>query len=409
MLDDLYSLSRHFLNSYNKEYKRYFLKRYPLVNRFNIIVGQRGVGKTTAIIQHILSQYDSLTTRALYLPVDHFIFGERNLYETAEEFYNLGGQLVCFDEIHKYPNWSKELKSIYDSFPNLKIIASGSSAMQIQKESHDLSRRAIINNMVGLSFREYMDLRLKLSTEPVDFISILTHHESISASIARKVENQSEKILSLFKDYLRFGYYPYFLEFHDPSMYYIVLEQGIHTSIESDLLAIYTTLSGASIKKTKKLLSVIAESVPFTPDLKRLKNIVELGDERTLKNYIKLLEDAGIILNLVKKSSRLKELEKPEKIYLNNPNQIYAISPKGKENLGNIRETFFVNQLSPYYSIKLPEYGDFLLADKYLFEIGGKNKSFDQIKDLPDSYLALDDVEIGIGNKIPLWLFGFLY
>src|SRR3990172_9114577 len=147
MLDDLYSLSRHFLNSYNKEYKRYFLKRYPLVNRFNIIVGQRGVGKTTAIIQHILSQYDSLTTRALYLPVDHFIFGERNLYETAEEFYNLGGQLVCFDEIHKYPNWSKELKSIYDSFPNLKIIASGSSAMQIQKESHDLSRRAIINNM----------------------------------------------------------------------------------------------------------------------------------------------------------------------------------------------------------------------------------------------------------------------
>jgi len=409
MLDDLYNLSRHFLKTSNKEYKRYFLKEHSLESRFNIIVGQRGVGKTTAIIQYILSQFDSLSNQALYLPVDHFVFGKRTLYETAEEFCNLGGQLICFDEIHKYQNWSKELKSIYDSFPALKIIASGSSAMQIQKESHDLSRRALVHKMVGLSFREYIDLKLETSFEPFELDAIIADHEKLGAIIVQKVEKENKKILSLFKDYLCFGYYPYFLEFPDSSMYYIALEQGIHTTIESDLLAIHTTLSGASVKKIKKLLLVIAESAPFTPDLKRLKNVIELGDERTLKNYLKLLEDAGIVLNLTKKSSRLKELEKPEKIYLNNPNQIYAISSKGKENPGNIRETFLINQLSSFHSVKLPKTGDFLLADKYLFEVGGKNKGFDQIKDLPDSYLALDDIEIGIGNKIPLWLFGFLY
>ncbi len=408
MLEDLFNLSRHFLKSFNREYQRYFLKKHNFENRFNIIIGSRGVGKTTAIIQYILSKYDFLSTRSLYIPVDHFIFGDRNLYETAEEFHQNGGELICFDEIHKYPNWSRELKSIYDSFPKLNIIASGSSAIQIQKESYDLSRRGIVHKMTGLSFREFIDLRLKTTTNSLDLETILAQHEQIASDIVLTVENKNEKILSLFKDYLRFGYYPYFLEFNDPSMYYIVLEQGIHTTIENDLLAIHKALTGTSIKKIKKLLSVIAESAPFTPNFTTLKTALELGDERTLKNYLKLLEDGGIIMNLMKKSSPLKELEKSEKIYLDNPNLIYAISPKGKENSGNIRETFFMNQLSPFYSVKLPKQGDFLVADKYLFEIGGKKKRFDQIKDLPDSFLALDDIEIGFGNKIPLWLFGFI-
>lgn len=409
MLDDLFSLSRHFLKTFNRDYKRYFLKNISLENRFNIIIGQRGVGKTTAIIQYILSNYDLLTTQALYLPVDHFVFGKRSLYETTEEFHNLGGELICFDEIHKYENWSRELKSVYDSFPKLKIIASGSSAMKIQKESYDLSRRAIVHKMTGLSFREYIDLKLKLETDSFPFESVLNHHEKIAADIIEMVEHKNEKILGLFKSYLRTGYYPYFLEFSDHSMYFIVLEQGIHTTIENDLIAINTSLSGTSIKKIKKLLAIIAESVPFTPDLKKLKNIVEIGDERTLKNYLKFLEDGGVIFNLVRKSHGLDELEKPEKIYLNNPNQIYAISPKGKENPGNIRETFFMNMLCQSHSVKLPKHGDFMVDDKHIFEVGGRKQGYTQIKDLPNSFLALDDIEIGIGNKIPLWLFGFLY
>jgi hypothetical protein len=213
----------------------------------------------------------------------------------------------------------------------------------------------------------------------------------------------------MFKEYLQFGYFPYFYEFDDISLYYITLEQNIHTIIESDLSAIYPTLNGVSIKMIKKLLAIIAESVPFIPDLKRLKKMTEIGDERTLKNYLHYLEVGGAIMRLFKNGSRLRTLEKPVKIYLNNPNQIYAISGKGRENLGNIRETFFINMLSVFNDISASEHGDFLVGNKYTFEVGGKNKGFGQIKDMPESYLAIDDIETGIGRKIPLWLFGFLY
>ncbi len=411
MLDDIFKLSSDFLKTFNKPYRRYFLDKYPLTSRFSIIIGQRGVGKTTAMIQKILSMNndDIFTKNALYVPVDHFVVGGQSIYEIAEAFYNLGGEMICFDEIHKYTGWSGELKSIYDSFRKLTILASGSSAMEIQKGSHDLSRRAVVYPMTGLSFREYIDLAAEIKTESFVLKNLLEAHEKLSHDIITATESKKKKILALFKDYLQFGYFPYFTEFDDISMYYITLEQGIRTTIESDLLSIYPTLNGSSIKKIKKLLTVIAESAPFTPDLKRLKRIVEIGDERTLKNYLKYLEDGGVITSLTKSGSRLGSLEKPEKIYLNNTNQIYAISSKGKENIGNIRETFFINMLSAMYEVLSPKKGDFLIDNKYTFEIGGKNKSFKQIKDISNSFLAVDDIETGIGNKIPLWLFGFLY
>ena len=411
MLDDIFKLSSDFLKTFNKPYRRYFLDKYPLTSRFSIIIGQRGVGKTTAMIQKILSTNndDIFTKNALYVPVDHFIVGGRCIYEIAEEFYNLGGKMICFDEIHKYAGWSGELKSIYDSLQKLTILASGSSAMEIQKGSHDLSRRAVVYPMTGLSFREYIDLAAEIKTESFVLKNLLEAHEKLSHDIITATERKNKKILALFKDYLQFGYFPYFTEFDDISMYYITLEQGIRTTIESDLLSIYPTLNGSSIKKIKKLLTVIAESAPFTPDLKRLKRIVEIGDERTLKNYLKYLEDGGVITSLTKSGSRLGSLEKPEKIYLNNTNQIYAISSKGKENIGNIRETFFINMLSAMHNVSSPKKGDFLIDNKYTFEIGGKNKSFKQIKDIDNSFLAVGDIETGIGNKIPLWLFGFLY
>ncbi len=410
MLDDIFRLSRDFLKIFNKPYRRYFLDQYPLASRFSVITGQRGVGKTTAMIQKILSVNDDIfTKKALYVPVDHFVVSGRSLYEIAEEFYNLGGQMICFDEIHKYAGWSSELKSIYDSLQKLTILASGSSAMEIQKGSHDLSRRAVVYPMTGLSFREYIGLTTGMKTKSLILKTILKDHEKLAHDIITAVENKKNKILALFNDYLQFGYFPYFAEFDDISLYYMTLEQSIRTTIESDLLSIYPTLNGSSIRKIKRLLAVIAESAPFTPDLKRLKRIVEIGDERTLKNYLKYLEDGGVIISLAKGGSGLGSLEKPEKIYLNNPNQIYAIGSKGKENIGTIRETFFINMLSVRHKVSMPPKGDFHIDNTYTFEIGGRKKSFKQIKDIENSFLALDDIETGIGSKIPLWLFGFLY
>jgi len=268
----------------------------------------------------------------------------------------------------------------------------------------------VVYNMAGLSFREFIDLILGSETQPHSLESIIKNHEKLASEIIESVEQKGKKVLALFGDYLQFGYYPYFQEFNDVSLYYITLEQSIHTTIEGDLLSIYPALSGSSIKKLKNLLAVIAESVPFTVDLKRLKKIVEIGDERTLKNYLHYLENGGVIITLRKNGgSGLREMEKPEKIYLNNPNQVYAICNKGRENVGNIRETFFINMLSMLHKILIPRQGDFLINNKYIFEIGGKNKNFSQIKNIRGSYLAIDGIEIGIGKKIPLWLFGFLY
>lgn len=411
MLEELFRLSQNFIRLNSRDYIRYFLRHNPFKSRFSIVVGQRGVGKTTAIIQHILASYNKhiFTNKALYIQTDHFLIGNRSLYEIAEQFYNLGGEMVCFDEIHKYPAWSTELKSIYDTFPKLTIIASGSSALEIYKGSRDLSRRAVVYRMVGMSFREFVEFTLGINLKSVSIEEITKKHQSIAHEVIKAVEKKDRKILALFKEYLEHGYYPYFNEYKSKELYYITLEQNIHTTLESDLIAIYPSLSGNSIKKIKKLLSIIAGSVPFTPDLKRLKTLLDVGDERTLKTYLKYLEDAGIILTVSKSGRGLRELEKPEKIYLNNSNLTYAISGNIPVNVGTIRETFFLNIASAAYKVSTPNQGDFLIDGKYIFEVGGKSKNFTQINKIQNSFLAVDGIELGIGNKIPLWVFGFLY
>lgn len=411
MLEELLNLSQNFIRLNSQDYVRYFLKTHPLKNRFSIIVGQRGVGKTTAIIQHILSSYnrDIFTNKALYVQADHFLVGSRSLYEIAEQFYNLGGEMICYDEIHKYPAWSTELKSIYDTFPRLKIIASGSSALEIYKGSRDLSRRAVVFRMFGMSFREFVELTRGITLSAAGLEDLIKNHQRIAHKIISTVEKKGKKILSLFRHYLEHGYYPYFNEYKNKELYHITLEQNIHTTLESDLIAIYPSLSGNSIKKIKNLLAIIATAAPFTPDLKKLKTMLDVGDERTLKVYLKYLEDAGIILTISRGSRGLRELEKPEKIYLNNPNLIYAISGQTPVNIGNLRETFFLNIANALFKVSTPNQGDFLINGKYIFEVGGKNKDFRQIKDVKNSFLAVDDIELGVGNKIPLWLFGFLY
>jgi len=411
MIDDLFRLSQNFIRTHSQDYLRYFLKANPLKNRFSIIIGQRGVGKTTAMIQHILafSKKDAFSAEAIYIQADHFLVGRQSLYEIAEQFYNLGGKLICFDEIHKYPNWSAEMKSIYDSFPGLMITASGSSALEIYRGSHDLSRRAVIYRMYGMSFREFLELYLGIDLKSISIEDIVGNHQRSADHIISGVEKKRRKMLALFAEYLEYGYYPYFRDYKDKVLFYLTLEQNIHTTLESDLIAIYPSLSGNSIKKLKKLLSIIAASVPFTPDLKKLKTLLDVGDERTLKAYLKYLEDAGIILTVSKSGKSMKALEKPEKIYLNNPNLINAIKGRETAETGNLRETFFLNMVHTLYKVSVPAAGDFLVNNKYTFEVGGRSKNYSQVKDVKQSFLALDGIEIGAGNKIPLWLFGFLY
>lgn len=406
MLEAFFKLSQNYLINYQQDYLRYFLKKESLSNRFSIISGQRGIGKTTMIIQYMQEQYPDLyTTKALYIQADHFLLGNHSLYEIADEFVKMGGELLCLDEIHKYHHWSKELKSINDTFKELKLLVSGSSALEIHKGTHDLSRRALVYRMKGMSFREFIEMKMGMELEPFSLEKILKEHQPIAQNITDKLAEKNEKILPLFKAYLEVGYYPYYFEYNNKEQFYMALEQNIHTTIESDLLAVYPSLTGNSIKKLKSLLKVISASVPFVPDMKKLKNIIGVGDERTLKNYLKYLEDAGLIKMLMKHSKGLASIEKPEKIYLDNTNLLFT----SKAEVGTVRETFFMNQLSKEHVLIAPKNGDFLVDDNLIFEVGGKNKSFKQIKDMQNSFVASDEIERGFGNKIPLWLFGFLY
>jgi len=403
MLSKLKIASKKFLYRNNLKYKRYFIKENKIKHRLTIITGQRGVGKTTTIAQYMAIHSE---LESLYVSMDSFLVGKLSMYEIAEEFEIQGGRLLCFDEIHKYSNWSQELKSIYDNFPTLQIIASGSSALEIDKGSHDLSRRGHQLRMYGMSFKEYLELILDIELRELGLDDILSHHETVAFDIVMKLEVLGKKILPLFKQYLKTGYYPYSLTIEDEDIFFDMLRQNISVSLSSDLLFVYPSLDGNSIKKLKLLLSIIMQSVPFVPVIEKLKNILDIGDGRTLKDYFTKLEDAGILKLLMKSSSKgLTKLEKPEKIYLDNSNLLYIT----EANIGTVRETFFLNILSKKYEVTYPKKGDFLVDNSYLFEIGGRNKSFKQIKDVPNSFVVADDIEIGFGAKIPLWLFGFLY
>jgi predicted AAA+ superfamily ATPase len=365
------------------------------------------------VAQYIIQNYKD--SEALYVNLDDIqISSKYTMIGIAEEFVLNGGKLLCFDEIHKYENWSAELKNIYDRFDKLKIIATGSSALQINKGSHDLSRRAIVYNMVGMSFREFLELHHGYRFDSISLEDILSSHIEIATKIKNQIEKNDQKIIPLFKDYLKHGYYPYYLSMPNEVLFFQTLQQNISVSIESDLLNIYPKLNGNSVKKIKMLLSVIIKSVPFEPKITDLKNAADIKDDRTLKDYLAKLDDAGLIKLLMQNSLSMKAFDKPEKIFLANPNLMYTKEP----NIGNLRETFFVNQLDNYYKNKqsvnddgifASKNGDFYCEEKYTFEVGGKNKGFEQIKDIPNSYVASDDLEIGIGNKIALWIFGFLY
>jgi len=410
MLDDLLGLSQTLIRVRNRPYRRPFFEGALSGGRCHIIVGPRGVGKTTVMVQHLLASSggDVFTRKAMYVQADHFIVARSSLYEIADEFHKYGGELICFDEIHKYPSWSMELKSMIDTFTGLKIIASGSSALEIVRGSHDLSRRALVLRMRGLSFREYLGMVHGLEFARLSLADLTGTHEWAAERIVRELEQEGRKVLPLFNDYLTRGYYPYFLEYPDIAQFQLTLTQQVQATLEVDLPAIHPTLGGASIRKMRKLLAVVAGLVPFTPDMKALKGMLEIGDERTLKSYLGFLEEAGILLTVSKSDKGLRALEKPEKIYLNNPNLYHALSGGSAADRGAIRETFFLNMLQAEHTVRVAPKGDFMIDGSLTFEIGGKGKDSGQIKGVENAWLALDAIEVGVGRRIPLWMFGFI-
>lgn len=405
----LIELSQSLLQAKSQDYRRYFMRpEYALSERFSILLGGRGVGKTTIMVQHLLdySQQDPFNKKILYIPVDHFLVATHTLYDIAANFILQGGEFIAFDEIHKYENWSIELKSIYDTYPNLKILASGSSTLKVHRGSHDLSRRAIIYKIPGLSFREYLELQYQLQLPSYDLSTILEKHQGIAADITKQLSKIN--LIPTLHDYFISGYYPYFYDLNNISKFQMTLEQNVHVSLESDLPAVYPKLNHISIKKLKRLLIFIANNVPYTPAWTELKKFFDIGDERTLKTYISYLDDTNLIIALYKASKHIDKIESPKKLYLQNPNLMHAIA-ETSANLGTIRETFFYNMLSVNHHLTLPINGDFLVDNKYVFEVGGKKKIFNQSKNQQQAYVASDNIEIGFANKLPLWLFGFLY
>lgn len=361
--------------------------------------GSRGTGKTTLFLQHIKKTFSNNLNKVLYVNLDNIYFSNNTLVELAEKFASRGGTHLFIDEVHKYENWSKEIKNLYDDFPELHIAFTGSSLLEILNGRADLSRRTLVYELTGLSFREYLSL-IKAHDFPIFTLEeILKNNEQISAEIASKI-----KPFEFFDDYLSFGYYPYFLEGKDD--YFNRLNETLNMILEVEL-PFLRGLEIAYVPRIKKLLAVIGESAPFIPNITQLAAKIGIS-RQTLLIYLKYLEDAKLINQLYKKSRGLSVLEKPEKILMENTNLMELFNGENA-NTGNRRETFVLNQLLHSHKVDFSEESDFFVDSKYTFEVGGKNKKRKQIQEIPDSYIIADDIEFGTDRRIPIWLLGFMY
>lgn len=362
------------------------------------IKGARGVGKTTLILQYIKKNLP-LNEETLYVSLDQIWFAEHKLIDLADNFVKKGGKYLFLDEVHKYPNWAQELKNIYDDYPQLKIVFTGSSLLEILNARADLSRRAIVYSMQGLSYREYLNLTLKENFPVYKLNEILSDHVKLVQDLNARV-----KPLQYFQNYLKSGYYPFFQE--APNLYFQRLEEVVSMILEIEL-PLLRKVDIAYVNKLKQLLHIIAQSVPFMPNISKLSERIGIN-RNTLISYLYFLQEAQVIRNLYKDAKGITKLQKPDKIFLENTNLYYAFS-SNNANMGNLRETFFANQLSNAHLIEYTVQGDFKVAGTYTFEIGGSHKTSQQLKGIENSYVVADNIEYGTGNKIPLWLFGFLY
>ncbi len=394
MLKNIRRYQDRFLKSFDITYRRYLFKEIDFDDKMIAVFGARGVGKTTMLFQY-LQDLQKANKEALYISLDYPFLSGVDLIEIVESFVEDGGEYLLLDEVHRYKDFSSYLKTIYDLF-DIKVIFTGSSATSILNAKSDLSRRVTLYNLYGFSFREYLEVKFSIALESYTLESLLESHEEIAKTI--KID-----ILKEFKTYLKTGYYPFYTQ--KQSSYLQNLLNTINLTIDLDLTSL-GLIEQKYTYKLKKLLEVICESKPFEVNYTKIAALAEISRVK-LYDYISYLSDGQMLLLVDEASAGLKKINKPTKIYFNNTNLLYAYCENSE--IGTRRETFFANQLSQQYRLHIPKKGDFLVEEKYLFEIGGKNKSFKQIADISNSFVAADDIEVGSGNKIPLWLFGFLY
>ena len=382
------------------DFYRFLYHQLPWENRMIAIRGLRGAGKTTMLLQH-LKYGQPKNIKSLYLTADHPWLYTTTLLDTARIWVQNGGNALYIDEVHKYHNWSRELKNIYDGFPKLKVIFTASSALDIYRGESDLSRRVLTFTLPGMSFREYLNLTQRRALDRVPLEQIL--EDPVQTAVAIKAQIGTP--LPLFRDYLVRGYLPF--THGEQDRYYLTrLLQVIDASISTDL-AFIENYSATHATKIKRLMGVMAESAPFEPNISALAQKLKLGRD-TVNNFLHHLERA-CLLNLVNKPTEgIAALQKPDKIYLENTNLSFAL--KENPDQGTIRETVFLNQMrNAGHKVHLATKGDFLVDHTYTFEVGGRSKTMKQIADLRNAYVVADDIELGFGNKLPLWLFGFLY
>lgn len=381
------------------EFHRYLFYEIDWEDKLIGIKGPRGCGKTTLLLQHIKQSFHGQELeKVLYVSLDNIWFADNKILDLVDFHYNHGGTHIFIDEIHYEPKWQTMLKNMSDNYPGMYIVYTGSSMLEIDAHEGDLSRRQVMYEMRGLSFREYLEYEGVVKHKRLTLEQLMGNHVEIAMDICSRTN-----VLGCFNKYLREGYYPF----------YKAVRQGfdsrllatVNQVIESDYPQI-DDVTVATIRKTKKMLMVLSECVPQLPNMSQLYRELETDRNNGLK-MLRALERGGLLLLLGSKTKSINQLSRPDKIYINNPTLMYALSPRA--DIGSVRETFFMNQLSQSHELSYPKAGDFLVDGSYLFEVGGKGKTFSQIKDIPDSYLAVDDTEIGRGARIPLWLFGMLY
>ncbi len=395
-MNELLEQSDLLVSEVSMDFSRYLLSRINWNNRLIGIKGARGTGKTTMVLQW-LHQQNLPSFKAAYFSVDDMYFTVNSLLDTGRKFYLQGGKVLVLDEVHKYENWAREIKNLYDRYKDLKIIFTGSSIIDISKQEGDLSRRAIIYELFGLSYREYLKLNNIIDTKSIAFNDVVNRNFKI-----RQAFPQNFRPLEYFQDYLKYGYYPFFGE--DIKGYPQRLRQLVRLIVETDM----SELKGFDIRNAKKMLQliyIIARQVPFKPNINKLAE--KSGIHRnSVSNYLYFLQEARLINMLYPSGISIAGLQKPEMIYLNNTNFLFAFGDPMK---GSVRETFFYSQLMVDHTIRYPKTADFEIDEKYVFEIGGKTKTHKQIAGLKNAFVVKDDMEYPAGNTLPLWLFGFLY
>ena len=400
-MDSLFSRQRRLLDNVSLDIVRDIMHDIDWNKRLISIRGNRGVGKTTLMLQYIKQNYPSDTTEALYCTLDSLYFTSHTLVDLAEQFVMMGGKQLLFDEVHKYKNWSREIKEIYDVFPTLKVAISGSSLLQILNADADLSRRCRPYEMSGLSFREYLRFYKGFDFQRHSLEEILSNADTICSEVVAKIPP-----IAYFRDYLKHGYYPFFDG--NTEDYEIAIENIINLVVDQEMPLICGTDPSYS-RKIKAFLHILATTVPFNVDITKLGTMLELN-RNTITSYLNHLHAAGLVETLYSDINSVKRMQKPDKVYIHDTNMLATLAQVNVPNIGTIRETFAVSQLITKHKVEYGmKAGDFVVDGKYTFEIGGKDKSFMQIADMQDSYIFADDIEHPVGKKLPLWLLGFIY